>query len=113
MSKPTRIAALFGVCVLTACAGTSSPSVVPTSSPSPSTSPSDSLPNGWELVQVDDPGFALAMPQGWIKISGEDVTDTGIFEQLAEDNPEAAAAMEQARAAIESGQMSFLGVETG
>jgi hypothetical protein len=65
------------------------------------------------LVQVDDPGFALAMPDGWITISGEDVTNTGIFEQLAEDNPEAAAAMEQARTAIESGQMSFLGVETG
>jgi hypothetical protein len=86
-----------------------------TASASVAAAPSDSasLPDGWKLVTVEGEGFALAVPKGWITAAAQDLADSGILEQLADENPEAGAALEQARAAIESGQMSFLALETG
>jgi hypothetical protein len=112
------------VLILGACANTAteSPSIAATSeeptavaSTSVSAAPSDSgsLPGGWKLVTVEDEGLSLALPKDWITASAQDLADAGVFEQLADENPEASAVLEQARQLLESGQLSFLALETG
>jgi len=117
------VAAALAAVFLVACSGggDASPtaSTIPSeaapsvASPSASEAASASIPEGWELVAVEDAGFAVALPEEWLSVSAADVAATGVFEQMAEDNPEAAAVMEQARQAIQSGQMSFMAFETG
>jgi len=119
----TTLAAALAAVLLVACSsgGDASPtaSTLPSeaapsvASPSASEAASASIPEGWELVAVEDAGFAVALPEEWLSVSAADVAATGVFEQMAEDNPEAAAVMAQARQAIQSGQMSFMAFETG
>jgi hypothetical protein len=119
------IPAVVGMAVLLAACGASAtesalvagasaePTAVATTSMPAAPSESGSLPDGWQLVTVEDEGFALSVPKGWITASVQDLADTGLLEQLADANPEAGAALEQARQAIASAQMSFLALETG
>jgi hypothetical protein len=119
------LAAALAALLLAACSAGTDTSPSPTastipseaapsvSSPEASPTTSTSIPDGWELVAIDDAGFTLALPEEWLTVSAADVAATGVFEQMAEDNPEAAAVMEQARQAIQSGQMSFMAFETG
>ena len=82
-------------------------------SPGESDAAGASIPEGWDRIAVEGEGFSLALPEGWLSVAPADLAESGVFDQMAEDNPEAAAVMEQARQAIESGQMSFMAFETG
>lgn len=114
------VAALIGLLSLAACGSdpSESPSAATTATASeaasaqPAASDEAALPAGWTRVTVEEAGFSIALPEGWIAASPDDL-QAGLFEQLAEDNPEAAAALEQAGQAIESGQLQFFGFDGG
>src|SRR5262245_4935200 len=117
------VAAALAALLLVACSsgGAPSPSAstaasLPASteaSPTASATDAASIPDGWELVAVEGEGFSVALPEGWVSVSPADLAESGAFDQMVEDNPQAAAVMEQARQAIENGQMSFLAFEKG
>ena len=70
-------------------------------------SESGGLPAGWTRAEVADEGFSIGLPDGWTELSADDVGGSGIFDELQSANPEAAAALSQAQAAIESGQIAL------
>jgi len=83
----------------------------PTASAAPTRSASPSLdadaPEGWRRVAVTEQGFSLAVPEEWEELSPELIGESGVMERIQEANPDAAVALEQARAAIESGQIAL------
>lgn len=115
----------IGILALVLAACGSSPSGSPSASaaaggkanePSPTPSASGgqgSVPDSWTVVNVDEEGYSLALPEEWITASADDLADTGVFDDLAEQNPEARAALEQAKQGIENGSVSFFAFETG
>ena len=95
---------------------TASPATDATESASPSpdatTTADAGTPEGWQRVTVAEQGFSLALPQDWEELSPEVIGDSGVMEQMMEANPDAAAALEQAQAAIASGQIALFAFDT-
>jgi hypothetical protein len=121
------IAALALGLVVTACgqdAPTPSPSPSPTSTPPPTpvATPTSSVAegppadvdasNGWRRISVAERGFSLEVPDGWEELSPAIIGESGIMEQLLAANPDAAVALEQARAALSSGQIALFAFDT-
>lgn len=71
------------------------------------------MPDSWTVVNVDAEGYSIALPDGWVTASADDLKDSGVFDELAEQNPEARVALEQAKQGIENGSVSFFAFETG
>lgn len=69
-------------------------------------------PDGWQRLAVAEHGFSIAVPAEWTTLSAEDLGESGVFEELIEANPDAAAALEQAQQAIESGQIGLAAFDT-
>ena len=86
---------------------TESPSPTPTPSPSPDVE----VEAGWALHEED--GFSIALPEEWQVFDAETIAETGIFEELADENPDLASVFAQVQAAIESGQTTFIAMELG
>ena len=128
MHLSTRsIAAVVLAAVLVGCGpDTSSPTpagtpVVPTASPSatepatdaappsPDASPSADArtPDGWERIVVADAGLSVAIPGGWEQLSADVIGDSGLMDEMLAANPDAAAAIEQAQAAIAGGDIAL------
>ena len=103
--------------ILAACSNNPSPTpfVAPSEAPavaSPtSEAPSTDAPAGW--TRVEGEGFSMTLPEGWRAMAPSDINDSGIFEQLREANPNAAGAIDQAEAALASGQISFFAFDPG
>lgn len=83
-------------------------------SPSPETTPSGDTgaPEGWQRITVAEQGFSLAVPPEWEELSPDIIGDSGVMDQMMEANPDAAAALEQAQAAIASGQIALFAFDT-
>jgi hypothetical protein len=90
------------------------PSPVPTSTPAVTEAPAgdSATPEGWRRIAVPEHGFSLAVPDEWDELSPDVISDSGIMEQLFEANPDAAVALEQAQAAIASGQIALFAFDT-
>lgn len=69
--------------------------------------PADGAPEGFERIVVADAGFSLALPDGWETISAEELSETGVMDELMEANPDAQGPLEQARAALENDQIAL------
>jgi hypothetical protein len=69
------------------------------------------LPDGWSRVQGD--GFSIGLPDTWESLSAADIADSGVLDQMREDNPAAAAAIDQAEAAMRSGQVQLFAFDPG
>ena len=88
---------------------TASPSASPSITASPgaaSPSAGADAPAGWRRIDVVEEGFSLAVPDRWQELSPEMIADTGVMEDVRDANPDAAAALEQAQAAIEQGSIA-------
>lgn len=96
----------------TATAGTASPTPAASATnrvaPSPRTV---GLPDGWSRVQGD--GFSIGLPDSWESLSAADIANSGVIDQMREDNPDAAAAIDQAEAAMRSGQVQLFAFDPG
>lgn len=84
-------------------------------SPSPDGTPTADAgtPEGWQRITVAEQGFSLAVPPDWEELSPDVIGDSGVMEQMMEANPDAAAALEQAQAAIAGGQIALFAFDTG
>jgi hypothetical protein len=85
------------------------PSVGASSSSTALGSPAASgpLPAGWSVAVIDEAGFSIGLPDGWQKLSIEDVNASGAFDALKSANPEAAGVLQQAQDAIASGRIAL------
>jgi hypothetical protein len=70
------------------------------------------LPDGWEAIAVADLGFSIGVPEGWEELSAETLADSAVIDEMIETNPDAAVALEQARVAIESGQIGLFAFDS-
>ena len=77
-----------------------------------SAAPDAELPDGWRLIAGPDLGFSIGVPESWDELSAESLTEGGVFDEMIETNPDAAVALEQARAAIESGQIGLFAFDS-
>jgi len=66
---------------------------------------------GLTQVEVAGEGFSIGIPEGWTELSAADLEEAGGFDELESANPGVADALEQAQAAIESGQMAFFAAD--
>jgi hypothetical protein len=110
---------------LAACgdAPTSTPSPTPIASASESTDPTatptseasasadDGAPTGWTRAHGE--GFSIAVPEAWQPLSAADLADSGIFDTMREANPDAAAVLDQAQTALETGQLALFAFDPG
>lgn len=83
-------------------------------SPSADASPAGdaATPDGWQRITVAEQGFSLAVPPEWEELSPDVIGDSGVMDQMREANPDAASALEQAEAAIASGQIALFAFDT-
>lgn len=96
------------------------PTATPTAEPTPTLSPSPTVsptadaqaPEGWRRITVAERGFSLAVPDEWEELSPDVIADSDLMDRLVEENPDAAAALEQAQAAIASGQIALFVFDT-
>lgn len=120
---PAALGAILPALLLAACGSTASPSpepaasvaesVAPTATPSPATTPSptdDEAPAGWTRVDAD--GFSLAIPDQWESVSAGEAIGPAL-DAMREANPDAAAAIDAAAAAIEAGQVQLFAFDPG
>jgi hypothetical protein len=119
---------IIGTCLassLAACGGAPSASAEPTqiSSASQSADPTgtplasasasadDGAPTGWTRAHGE--GFSIAVPEAWQPLSAADLADSGIFDTMREANPDAAAVLDQAQTALETGQLALFAFDPG
>lgn len=95
--------------VLAACSPEAPAESAGSNAPSPSSS---DLADDLTRVEVAGEGFSIGLPAGWDEISAEDLGESGVMEGLASANPETAGVIDQAQAAIESGQIAFFAFDT-
>lgn len=69
------------------------------------------LPDGWSRVPGD--GFSIGLPDTWESLTASDIADSGVLDQMREDNPDAAAAIDQAESAMRSGQVQLFAFDPG
>jgi hypothetical protein len=81
----------------------------PTATPGETQSAGD-LPAGWTPAGAE--GFSMGVPEGWLELSADDLTDSGAIGAMASANPDLAPTLEQVRAAIESGQILLFAIDT-
>ncbi len=91
--------------ITTSSAATASAS--PTIEPAQSPLADAATPEGWQRISVAEAGFSLAVPDAWQELSPDVIGDSGVIEDMLEANPDAAGALEQAQAAIASGQIAL------
>jgi len=129
MQKRTITATLAIATLAAACSGTSGPSPTatardatasPTANPTATSSPTlqltpspntVGLPDGWTRAQGD--GFSIGLPDTWESVSAADVADAGLFDAMREENPDAAAVIDQAAAAMRTGQIQLFAFDPG
>lgn len=120
VSARQLVAALAVSIALAACGGggATTGSATPSGGgPSPadvSRSPAASaeLPAGWTNAVIDEAGFSIGLPDGWQKISFEDVNASGAFDAMKSANPEAAGVLQQAQDAIAAGQIALFAFDS-
>lgn len=118
--RAVTLSLLLALAALSACAGDGGASGSSLASTSASAGASTgasatdggagSLPDGWTSAQAE--GFSMGVPEGWLQLSADVLTDTGAIGAAASANPELATILEQVSAAIESGQILFFAIET-
>jgi hypothetical protein len=124
MTRTRRTIAALALALVVAACGQDAPTPTPAATPSPTpvATPSPTLaatpsaeadaPDGWRRISVAERGFSLAVPEEWEELSPAIIGDSGIMEQLFAANPDAATALEQARAALSSGQIALFAFDT-
>ncbi len=58
-------------------------------------------------VTVAEQGFSVAVPEYWQPLSADALSESGALKEMLDANPDAAGPIEQARGAIEGGQMAL------
>lgn len=90
---------------------TVTPQVTSTPRASASASADDGAPAGWTRAHGE--GFSIAVPEAWQPLSAADLADSGIFDTMREANPDAAAVLDQAQTALETGQLALFAFDPG
>lgn len=66
---------------------------------------------GWALHEGE--GFTILLPEEWQVFDSETIADSGIFSELAEENPDLEGVFLQVESALQSGQTAFIAMELG
>ncbi len=96
---------------------TSTPTATPTSTPTPTFTPTPeapagaTIPEGWTLYEVDDEGYAIALPPNWEQIDIDPETLEASINAVADQNPELAGFLENQAAILTTQNISFFGFD--
>lgn len=96
---------------------THTPTATPTSTPTPTFTPTPEapagavLPEGWTLYEIEDEGYAIALPPDWEQIDVDPETLEASINAVADQNPELAGFLENQAAILATQDISFFGFD--